>query len=356
MTNSIQSATAPIEASSSTATQLAALLGTAAFSPLDNIGWLRVTGSDRVRWLNGMVTNSIPKLATGQGNYNFVLNAQGQIQADLTAFLEPDSILIESASADKLATLLDRFIIMDDVQLAPLSLPDDLDNQRVGLQLVGPQATAILSKLNIQIPHHTPTRFQTVLRHGAPLEIIHAYSVQLPRFEFWSSPATIRALTDELVAAGAMPTSPEALNQLRILVGTPLYGTDIDDRTLPQETTPLGVQSLALSVGKGCFLGQEIVERIRTRGSVHRALSAFLLTGPLPAPGTALEAKSEAESKSEPVGKLTSVASIQLPDQPEPIQLALGIVRREPIERNLVLTYSGGTATPVPLPYLAAKA
>ena len=340
MTTPIQSAKSPLaETSLATAAQLAALLHTAAISPLDKIGWLRVTGTDRVRWLNGMVTNSIQQLATGQGCYNFALNAQGQILADLTTFLEPDSILIETSSAGKLATHLDHFIIMDDVELAEISA------NRAGLLLAGPQAVAILNKLNIQIPHHTPTRFQTVLRNSAPLEIVHAASVRVPRFEFWSSPEKIQQLTADLTAAGAVSASPEAIEQLRILEGTPLYGTDITDHTLPQETTPIGVQSHALHFTKGCYLGQEIVERIRARGNVHRALSGFLLTGPLPKPGTALEAEAK------PVGELTSIAAIQLPDQRAPFQLALGIIRREALERNLAVTYPGGTATPIPLPY-----
>jgi aminomethyltransferase len=348
MTTPIQSADTPSQNSSATTAQLAALLGGVAFSPLDEIGWLRITGSDRVRWLNGMVTNSITKLATGQGCYNFALNAQGQIQGDLTAFLEPDSILIESGSAAKLATLLERFIIMDEVELADISMAGDADNRRVGLLLAGPQAVAILHKLNIQIPNHTPTRFQTVLRHTSPLEIVHARSVLVPRFEFWSTPTIIGALTEELLAAGAIAASTEAVEQLRILEGTPRYGIDITDRTLPQETTANGTQSHALGVDKGCYVGQEIVERIRARGNVHRALSGFLLAGTLPVGGTALEVEGEV------VGEVTSVASIQLPGQLTPIQLALGVIRRESLKLSFPITYAGGSATPVVVPYAIA--
>jgi len=348
MTTPIKSADTHAQSSSASAAQLAALLGGAAISPLDEIGWLRITGNDRVRWLNGMVTNSIAKLATGQGCYNFALNAQGQIQADLTAFLEPDSILIESGSAGKLATLLDRFIIMDEVELADISAAEDADNRRTGLLLAGPQVVAILHKLNIQIPNHTPTRFQTVLRNSAPLEIVHAHNVLVPRFEFWSSPTRIAQIAAELVEAGAIAASTEAVEQLRILEGTPRYGVDITERTLPQETTCIGAQSPALGVDKGCYVGQEIVERIRARGNVHRALSGFLLTGALPAGGTALVAEGEG------VGEVTSVAAIQLPGQPAPIQLALGTIRREVLERSLPITYAGGSATPVVVPYTIA--
>ena len=123
----------------------------------------------------------------------------------------------------------------------------------------------------------------------------------------------------------------------------------------PQLTKPLTTsrrrlaQTRALHFSKGCYLGQEIVERIRSRGNVHRTFSGFSLTGVLPAPGVALTAEGK------PVGELTSVAAIPLPEsstQPaRTIQLALGYVRREALDRNLPLEYPGGVATPIALPY-----
>jgi len=238
MTDPIQSAASPLD----TNAQLAALLRAAAVSPLDNIGWLRVTGADRVRWLNGMVTNSISQLADGQGCYNFALNAQGQIQFDLTAFVEPDAILLE-LSRDQIAQLhehLDRYIIMDEVEIA------DVSAQRAGLLLIGPTASDVLHKINLQTPHHTPIRMQTMLHSAAVDEIIHAHSPLVPRYEIWSNPTAIGKLLAELIAAGATPVSAAALDQLRILEGTPRIGTDINDRTLAQETGQTVGSELAL--------------------------------------------------------------------------------------------------------------
>ena len=135
---------------------------------------------------------------------------------------------------------------------------------------------------------------------------------------------------------------PPPLEAFRILSGTPRYGVDIRNTAtahdLPQETA----QTRALHFSKGCYLGQEIVERIRSRGNVHRTFSGFELTGALPAPGTTLTAEGK------PAGELTSVAAIPLAT---PVQLALGYIRREALERKLPLDYPGGTATPIPLPY-----
>jgi folate-binding protein YgfZ len=348
--------------------QLSALLNGAGVAALDETGWIRVTGDDRVRWLNGMVTNSIQHLAPGEGCYNFVLNAQGRIQGDLTAFLLDNSILLETSDAGRLATLLDHFIIMDDVELEVLCIraaeeklphnrrPFPVD--RRGLMLVGPEAGSHLRAVEMPVP--SDLSLVSTSWHGQPVDVLHTYSPLVPRFELWADPPTIAAITAELLATGAAPIEPQALEALRILSGTPRYGVDIRNsetaRDLPQETG----QTRALHFTKGCYLGQEIVERIRSRGSVHRAFTGFELTGALPAPGTTLQAGPDAKA----VGELTSVAAIDLPDAPAlrlksgPVQLALGYIRREALAdaqaRGLPLEYPGGTATPIALPYVNA--
>jgi folate-binding protein YgfZ len=155
----------------------------------------------------------------------------------------------------------------------------------------------------------------------------------------------MQKLSETLQNAGAVHCDPQSLEWLRILEGTPLYGIDIRDRDLPQETS----QTRALHFAKGCYLGQEIVERIRSRGNVHRTFSAFRLDGNLPSAGAPLEADGK------PVGELTSVATIPLPgDNDKLIQLALGYIRREPLDRGATLRYTGGVAVPVSLPFSAA--
>ena len=317
----------PAESGTQAETPLSTLLTAAGTLSLNDIGWLRITGEDRVRWLNGMVTNSIQSLEPGQGNYNFLLNAQGRIQGDANIFSAPDAFLLESDAAQipGLTALLDRFIIMDDVELA------DISSTRSGLLLAGPNAPALLAQLGLPTDL-APFEFKTLSwRGGDDATLIHAYGPLVPRFELWAAPATVASLTNALHEAGATPTDSAALEQLRILEGTPRYGTDIRDKDLPQETN----QSRALHFNKGCYLGQEIVERIRSRGSVHRTFTTFRLDGALPPAGTLLEADGKQ------VGELTSVTAIAR------LQLALGYIRREILDRKLPLTYPGGTATPI---------
>ena len=316
-------------------TQLHTLLQGAGIAPLDSLGWLRVTGEDRIRWLNGMVTNSIQDLQPGAGCFNFVLSAQGRIQGTATAFSQPDSILLETDSA-QVATLtatLDRFIIMDDVELT------DITADWSGLALIGPAAAARLQQIDLSSPEISALAMQSLQWQNSPVTLIAAHSPLVPRFELWADPATVRLLNTALYETGAFPCSPEAMEQLRILEGTPRYGTDIRDKELPQETA----QTHALHFSKGCYLGQEIVERIRSRGNVHRTFTGLRLLGSLPEPGTPIEADGK------PVGELTSVAAIPLPGGN--LQLGLGYIRREAIERGATLTYTGGRATPFTPPF-----
>jgi folate-binding protein YgfZ len=335
-------ATAP---ASTSASQLAALLQGTGIARLDRTGWIRVTGGDRARWLNGMVTNSILPLAPGEGNYNFVLSVQGRIQGDATIFATPEAtpeaFLMETAlpRVPDLITLLDRFIIMDDVELA------DTTGTQSGLLVAGLQAASLLAQIGLIAEDLPSIAMRTVSWASADVTIIHAHSPLVPRFELWADAATASKLFEALQSAGAAPCEPESLEWLRILEGTPLYGTDIRDRELPQETG----QTRALHFAKGCYLGQEIVERIRSRGNVHRTFGAFRLEGDLPAAGAHLEADGK------PVGELTSVAAIPIPrDNGTIAQLGLGYIRREALDRHATLVYEGGIAVPVSLPFSTA--
>ncbi len=326
---------------SSSPPQLAALLQNAGISRLDQTGWIRVTGEDRVRWLNGMVTNTIQQLQDGEGNYNFLLSVQGRIQGDATIFVEPDALLIETAASQvpNLVPLLDRFIIMDDVELA------DATGSRSGLLIAGPRAASLLTKIGLNVEDFGTFQRRSMPWNSAEISVIHTYSPLVPRFELWADANTATKLFEALRSAGGVSCEAQSLEWLRILEGTPLYDTDIRDRELPQETG----QTRALHFAKGCYLGQEIVERIRSRGNVHRAFSAFRLDGELPVVGATLE------TDSKQVGELTSVAAIPLPTNGGTVvQLGLGYIRREALDRGIPIHYAGGVAVPVSLPFSAA--
>lgn len=335
------------------AAELRAILTGAAFAPLD-VSWLRITGPDATRWLNGMVTNSIQALAPGEGCYNFLLNAQGRILGDCTIYRdptpEPVAFLLETNASqiEAIQGHLDHFIIMDDVELQAAA-----SNEKT-LLLVGPGAASIVRDHYLASrgeDHSVMPPLRLAFDREVPDQISTPPPLLVSQFE-------IRGISGHLsefaASKGATPISPAALEAFRILSGTPRYGVDIRNtekaHDLPQETA----QNRALHFSKGCYLGQEIVERIRSRGSVHRTFTGFLLTGELPSAGAELIT----ESQPRPMGEITSVAAIPRaafdpsaqPDAP-PFKLALGYIRREVLDKNLPLTYPGGTAKAASLPF-----
>jgi len=320
--------------------ETAALVSRAA---VHDLGWLRrvaVRGEDRFRWLSGMVTNTVNDLGANSGAWNLVLNAQGRIQGDLYVWREGEKLELEIAADqyDRLLAHLERFIIMDDVELAPLS-------EDSALGLAGPLAAGVLTRLGLPAPAEPLTSARAAWNgpdgNGSTVRVVHGYGALAPHYEIWGSAAEIPALWQALMEAGAIPVGAATLEAFRIAEGIPAYGIDIAERDLPQEVVPQAQSAppqVALSFNKGCYLGQEIVERIRSRGSVHRHLRHLELSGPVPAAGAELRLDDGAVA-----GEITSAA--ELPLRKGLRVFALGMIRGEAEIHNQPLSYTAGTAT-----------
>ena len=309
--------------------ELAALTEGAGAFDLGYRAQIAVSSADRLRWLNGMLTNNIQGLAEDTGNYSFVLNAQGRIQGDCEAFRLADRLLVvtDRSQLPALMAHFDHYIIMDDVAL------EDMSAARTALGLAGPRAPQLLAALGVTLPPAAPDALWLLETRicGVPVQLTGGYPTTLPRFELWCANENVRALWDVLLAAGATPCGLHAAEALRVLEGIPRYGVDITSRDLPQETS----QIRALHFSKGCYLGQEIVERIRSRGQVHRRLAQFTLSSE----PSALPLELTAAGESAPAGRITSAAQYQ------GTHYGLGIVRSEAVERHRTLDYPGGVAT-----------
>lgn len=292
---------------------------------LHDLGWLRrikARGEDRFRWLSGMVTNTVNDLGPAAGAWNLVLNAQGRIQGDLAVWRKNDKLEIEFAAdqSERLVAHLEHFIIMDDVELV---LRDD----STALGLTGPRAGDVLARLGLpKLPE--PMTHVAADWNGLHLRVRRGFGVLADHYEIWTTTATVGKLWKFLMTGGATPVGSGAVEAFRVAEGMPIYGLDIVERDLPQETS----QSRALHFSKGCYLGQEIVERIRSRGSVHRHLRQLELVGPLAPAGTTLTLDG-AET-----GHITSVCELPLPSGLR--RFALAMVRAEAETRNLPLNYA----------------
>jgi folate-binding protein YgfZ len=296
---------------------------------------LALTGEDRVRWLNGMVTNNIRDLAPGHGVYSFLLNAQGRIQGDLVSYNRGDYLLVttDRAQAPTIIAIFDHYIIMDDVEVA------DISDKLATVGIAGPNACELLSQAGIDVT--TLERGQLVDTVWREIGISVARSSQPPidGYEIWFCADNTDEVWDTLHSAGAVPVGSDALELYRMVRGVPRFGVDLRDRDLPQETG----QHYALNFAKGCYIGQEIVERIRSRAILHRTFVGFEVEGEPPAPGT----KVRVNDKN--AGEMTSAARVPFPTGER--TLALGYAHREIAIPGTRVQISEQNATVAALPF-----
>ncbi len=294
---------------------------------------ITAAGKDRVRWLHNMVTNNVRDLALDRGNYSFVLNAQGRILGDLFIFNRGEYLLLETdrRQVETLLTTLKRFIIMDKVELS------DGGEVRAALGLCGSKSAGTLAACGLDVKGMDPLEVRDASLDGVAVTVIRGPEQKPDWYELWLDSAHAQSIWDRLTAAGAQPAGAEALELWRVLRGIPQYGQDIRDRDLPQETE----QTQALHFNKGCYIGQEIVERIRSRGQVHRKFTGFEFDQ-MPEPG-----KYDVEGRT--LAEITSL--VRVPTANGEKLIGLGYVRRETAPAGAELDLSGVKARVVELPF-----
>jgi folate-binding protein YgfZ len=322
----------------SAANELAALrTGCGVFS-LAWRGRINATGKDRVRWLHNMVTNNVRDLPLNRGKYNFVLNAQGRILGDMYIYNRGESLVLETdaGQVETLINAMKRYIIMDKVELT--SAGEGL----ITLGICGPKAEAVLASAGINATGMEPLEVRDLSADGLAVTLLRGPEQKPDWFEIWIETEKAQNLWAKLVSApaGAQPVGAEAQEMWRVLHGIPNYGQDIRDRDLPQETEQLQ----AISFTKGCYIGQEIVERIRSRGQVHRKFAGFVFGDLVPAIG-------KYESEGRALAEITSIAHVPASGGEKGLDLGLGYVRREALAAGPKIDLNGIPATVVDLPF-----
>src|ERR1700722_4387747 len=319
--------------------EFSALLNSCGIYDLGFRARISLTGGDRVRWMNGMVTNNIRDLAVGHGIYAFLLNPQGRILGDMHVYNRGESLLVETDrdQVEKIIATFDHFIIMDDVEVANVS------EVQTALGLSGPPSRELLSAVGIAVPEMAPLQMMTPQCvcdcDCAECTVIRGEDPLRESYEIWLDPKDVYKTWQALISAGATPVGSEVLEMQRIVAGIPLYGVDIRERDLPQETE----QMRALNFNKGCYVGQEIVERIRSRGNGHRKFTGFLVEG-----AAEISSGVKIVSAEKEVGEITSVAT--LGTGPEERTVALGYIRREVGVPGREVTIGTSKATVIQLP------
>jgi aminomethyltransferase len=300
------------------------------------------SGPDRNRYLNAILTSNVRDLQPGQGAVGLLLTAQGHILAEIETYALADRILAVShaVARERTFSTLEKFIIMDDVTL------EDITSSTGTLALVGPRAGDIISQLSGTDLSALPAFSHTEATIGSiPSRIVYHTWGNLSAATLIVGREHLAALWAVLASAlrehGGAPAGLEALNSVRLESGVAWFGYDFDDKVIPHEA---GLERSHINYEKGCYTGQEIVERVRSRGHVNRRLTGLKFpTGIRPAPGTKLTATgSEA-------GHVTSTAFS--PRLACPIGLAY--LRREYASAGTSLDASGAPAEVVSLPLQA---
>ena len=250
----------------------------AAFLDLSGRGKIKLTGEDRARLLHAMTTNHIQQLQPGDGCYVYFLNAQGRILADANVFCLEGQFLLdtEPETREKIYQHLDKFIIADDAAL------EDVTAALATVAVEGPRSGEMLRALGAPVPGKAfgIAEWDATLVAECGVTGAEGYLLFVPAGKKLET-------IERLLSAGAAEGDAESFRVVRLEHGKPRYGEEITERYLAQETN----QSHALNFQKGCYLGQEIVERVRSRGQIHRVLLPLdLETGLPPDPGVKLTA------------------------------------------------------------------
>ena len=238
---------------------------------------IAVAGPDRATYLQGLLTNDIPALSAGTGCYSAWLTPQGRMLTDMHVLESGALILLDvpAETVDATRERLEQFIFTEDVQVELLA------GKLTGVWVHGPKAPAVVGRVLLDAPplaawrdyQHAPSQF-----HDRPVSIARIDQLGVPGFCVYLEPERERDLITALIEAGAREVSHEAIDAARIEAGYPVFGVDMTDDTIPLEA---GIEDRAISMSKGCYVGQEVIIRVlhRGHGRVARKLVTLRIDG-----------------------------------------------------------------------------
>lgn len=295
---------------------------------------LFLTGRDRVRYLHAISSNNIQALENGRGTLALLLSPQGHILAELEVYALPERLLVLSHASlrERTVATLKKYVIGSQVQI------DDQTDRMGSVTVEGPRAAEVIAELcGVGIGDLAEISVIETALDGASGFLLKRSHFGEPGAELIAPRESLAAIWTELLgsvrAHGGEPIGMAALNTLRLEAGVPWFPSDFGETQIPHEAA---VETTHISFNKGCYTGQEIVERVRSRGQIHRkrVILKFSTVRP-PAPGTKLRAGG-AE-----IGYVTSAAY----SPATRTSIGMGYVRREQFARGSVVEFEGGTAT-----------
>ncbi len=311
---------------------------------------LCLLGADRAKFLHGQVTNDVNALQNGHGCYAALVTAKGRMQSDLRIWNLAEELLLdfEPGLTAAVTARLEKYIVSDDVQVIDVSPHYGL------LSVQGPKAAEVVAQLGLggELPVQE-LRFASANNAAlGQLYLMNQSRAGTTGFDVFVPIASLAVVAGKLIAAaksfGGRASGWQALEVARIESGIPRFAVDMDETTLPPEA---GIEARAMSYRKGCYIGQEVLNRLHTMGHVNRELRGLRLAADLsdvPSRGDKLF------KDGKEVGHVTSaVFSPALS-----ANIALGYVRREwlAVGTELTLETKNGSSRAVvaELPFVKA--
>jgi folate-binding protein YgfZ len=295
---------------------------------------LSLTGRDRVKYMHAITSNDIQNLADHSGTLALLLTPQGRILAELEIYALPEKLLVLSHASERerTASTLKKYIIGSQVQI------EDLTDKMGSITVEGPRAATIIEETcGVKLADLAEMSIREINVKSSPCYLLRRSHFGQPGAELIASRDALSVLWSKLLASvrghGGEPIGMAALNALRLEAGIPWFPADFNDAMIPHEAA---LENTHISFNKGCYTGQEIVERVRSRGHVNRKrVSLQFSTAQPPAPGTKLRA-GEAE-----VGFVTSSAFSPAAGT----AIGMGYVRREQFAPGTTIELDSATAT-----------
>ncbi|HXX43169.1 MAG TPA: glycine cleavage T C-terminal barrel domain-containing protein [Candidatus Acidoferrales bacterium] len=294
---------------------------------------LVLAGRDRVQYLHNISSGDIKSLAEGRGTLALLLNPQGHILAELEVYALPEKLLVLShvSQRERTVATLKKYVIGSHVQI------DDQTDRMGSVAVEGPRAMEVIADLcGVSVADLPEMSAQETAVEGVSGFLVKRSHFAEPGAEIVAPRENLPALWSKLLAAvrasGGEPIGMAALNALRLEAGVPWFPVDFNEAHIPHEAA---VENTHISFNKGCYTGQEIVERVRSRGHVNRkrVLLKFSTATP-PTSGTKLYAGG-AE-----VGYVTSAAFSPATGT----SIGMGYVRQAQFAPGSILEVHGGTA------------
>jgi folate-binding protein YgfZ len=305
---------------------------------------LAVLGDDRVKFINGQVTNEVAGLKVGEGCYAALINAKAKMQADLHVYRLDDELILdfEPGLIDAVTQRLESHIIADQVELIDAAPHFGL------LSLQGPKTADTLEVLGLSLPGEPLAHSKTTFDDLGEVYLMNNGRYGTTGCDLYIPTANLAKAAERLAKAvaeqGGRLVGWQATEIARVEAGIPRFGIDMDGNTLPPEA---GLETRAISYTKGCYIGQEIIARIRTYGRVNRSLVGYELDANLAK--TAIPGTKLTDETGKTVGTLTSVI-----ESPKSGPIALGMAKRgseTPGRQLTAVEPATGQATVTKLPF-----